>query len=105
MQVPLSWDSSLPISFRVGEDVMCCAVALSLRADYLEALDADTEAGQAASVLRPDVEGTSRARLYRAMESAHSRLLQARRLYWEHVEKHACGPESKPALTFPPTQH
>jgi hypothetical protein len=84
---------------------MQCQTALSLRADYLQALDADTEAGQAASVLRPDTEGTSRVRLCRAQESAHNRLLNARRMYWDHVAQHRCGPESKVVRNLYPQKH
>jgi hypothetical protein len=66
-----------------------CSKASSLRAAYVEALDAEAQATIRAN--RPNQDGLSLVESRRMRIAAEEDLRGKRRAYWQHVQKHGCG--------------
>ena len=70
---------------------VACERALSLRAKYLAALEAEENTIRAASRPPKGADGITLVELREKRQAAARELLGARRLYWEHLEGHGCG--------------
>jgi hypothetical protein len=68
-----------------------CERALSLRAKYLAALEAEDTSMREAARAPKGVDGIMLVELRQKQQAATRDLLEARRLYWEHLDEHGCG--------------
>ena len=73
---------------------VACERALSLRAKYLAALGAEETTLREAARPPKGADGITLVELREKKQAAARELLEARRLYWEHLEEHGCGRRS-----------
>jgi hypothetical protein len=67
-----------------------CERALSLRAKYLDALEAEETSMREAARPPKWADGIMLVELRQKQRAATRELLEARRLYWEHLDEHGC---------------
>jgi hypothetical protein len=68
-----------------------CGRALSFKAKYLAALEAEEITGREAARPPKGADGITLVELRLKKLAAARELREARRLYWEHLEEHGCG--------------
>jgi hypothetical protein len=75
---------------RENRDVIC-ETALSLRAKYRAALEAEEASMREAARPPKGADGITLVELRQKKQAAARELLEARRRYWEHLEEHGCA--------------